>query len=127
KVTQLIALKGVTPRTVVNYTLVVRNKNWPIELKNTKKIMQASEEIGFFNPTGSMAGQDTYEFFIPSGIMVAKVSFSGGNNAQNFELFTAKDNVRKVVSIPQKEKVEFLKSDVDPNLLTLKRVTKWLV
>jgi hypothetical protein len=74
-----------------------------------------------------MSGQDSYEFFVPDGIMVAKVSFAGGNNAQNFELFTASDRVRKVVSIPQKDKVNFLSSAVDPNALTLKRITAWLV
>jgi hypothetical protein len=127
KITELIATKGVSPRTSVNYRLVSRNKNWPIELKETKSIEQGGETIGFFTSTGSMSGQDSYEFFVPDGIMVAKVSFAGGNNAQNFELFTASDRVRKVVSIPQKDKVNFLSSTVDPNALTLKRITAWLV
>lgn len=127
KITELIASKGVSPRTAVNYTLVSRNKNWPIELKETKAIEQGGEQIGFFNPTGNRNGQDFYEFFIPAGILVAKVNFAGGNNAQNFELFSAKDNVRKVVSIPQKDNVKFLSSAVDPNALTLKRITAWLV
>ncbi|MBK1898150.1 hypothetical protein [Chryseobacterium paridis] len=127
KVTELIASKGVSPRTTVNYTLVSRNKNWPIELKETKSIEQGGEMIGFFTSTGNMGGQDSYEFFVPDGVMVAKVSFAGGNNAQNFELFTARDKVRKVVSIPQKDKVSSLSSVIDPNLLTLKRITAWLV
>lgn len=127
KITELIASKGVSPRTAVNYTLVSRNKSWPIELKETKAIEQDGTKIGFFTSTGNRSGQDSYEFFIPDGIMVAKVSFAGGNNAQNFELFTAKDKVRKVVSIPQKDNVKFLSSAVDPNALTLKRITAWLV
>ncbi|SHM00440.1 hypothetical protein [Chryseobacterium polytrichastri] len=126
KVTELIASKGVSPRTAVNYTLVARNRNWPIELRENKSIEQG-ETIGFFNYTGSMGSQDAYEFFIPGGIMVAKVSFAGGNNAQNFELFTASDKVRRVVPIPQKDKVTSLSSSIDPNLLTLKRITAWLV
>lgn len=127
KITELIATKGVTPRTAVNYSLVSRNKNWPIELKETKSIEQGGETIGFFTSTGYVNGQDSYEFFIPDGIMVAKISFAGGNNAQNFELFTARDKVRKVVSIPQKDKVNSLSSVVEPNALTLKRITAWLV
>ncbi|MCS3530648.1 hypothetical protein [Chryseobacterium sp. JUb7] len=126
KVTELIASKGVSPRTAVNYTLVARNKNWPVELKQDRSIEQG-ETIGFFNYTGSMGGQDTYEFFVPDGVMVAKVSFAGGNNAQNFELFTARDSVRKVVQIPQKDKIGSVSSSIDPNLLTLKRITAWLV
>ncbi|UZT95918.1 hypothetical protein ODZ84_11735 [Chryseobacterium fluminis] len=126
KVTELIASKGVSPRTAVNYTLVSRNKNWPVELKQDRSIEQG-ETIGFFNYTGSIGGQDTYEFFVPDGVMVAKVSFAGGNNAQNFELFTARDSVRKVVQIPQKDKIGSVSSSIDPNLLTLKRITAWLV
>lgn len=127
KITELIASKGISPRTAVNYTLVSRNKSWPIELKETKAIEQGGEQIGFFNSTGNRNGQDFYEFFIPGGVLVAKVNFAGGNNAQNFELFSAKDNVRKVISIPQKDNVKFLSSAVDPNALTLKRITAWLV
>ena len=126
KITELIATKGVSPRTSVNYRLVSRNKSWPIELKETKSIEQGGETIGFFTSIGNMNGQDSYEFFVPDGIMVAKVSFAGGNNAQNFELFTASDKVRKVISIPQKDKVNSI-SSVDPNALTLKRITAWLV
>lgn len=127
KVANLIASKGVTPRTAVHYNLVQRDRAWPIKMKETKKIEQANEEIGFFTAAGSVKGQDAYDFFIPSGILVAKVNFAGGNNAQNFELFTPKDNQRRVVSIPQTEVVKFLASAVDPNELTLKRVVKWLV
>lgn len=127
KVTELIASKGVSPRTAVNYTLVSRNKSWPIELKQDKSIEQGVEKIGFFTSTGNVGGQDSYEFFIPNGVLIAKVSFAGGNNAQNFELFSAKDNVRRVVAIPQKDNVKFSSSVVDPNSLTLKRITAWLV
>ena len=127
KVKELIATKGVTPRTAVNYTLVSRNKRGPVELKEDKAIYQGGEKIGFFTPTGRMKEADMYEFFIPGGIMVAKVSFVGENNAQNFEVFTARDKIRNVISIPQKEKVAHHTSVVDPNALTLKRITAWLV
>lgn len=127
KVSEFIATKGVNPRTAVNYTLVQRNRNWPIELKEDKKIMQGGEEIGFFTPGGNQNGQDHYEFFIPSGVLIAKINFTGDNNAQNFELFTPKDNNRRIISIPQKEEVKKSLSSIDPNILTLKRITDWLV
>ena len=127
KIKDFIATKGVSPRTAVNYTLVTRNKRGPIELKENKAIYQGGEQIGFFTATGYTKDTHMYEFFIPSGVMIAKVSFSGENNAQNFELFTARDNVRKVIPIPQKEVVNHHTSVIDPNALTIKRITTWLV
>ncbi len=127
KVKEFIASKGVNPKVAVNYTLVNRSKNWPIHLTAEKRITQNDKEIGFFVPKGSSKTGDSYEYFLPSGILVAKVSFAGGNNAQNFLLFTPKDNQNRTVAIPQAEKVKFLASDVDPNYLTLKRITSWLV
>jgi hypothetical protein len=58
--------------------------------------------------------------------MIAKVNFAGGNNAQNFELFTPKDNFRRIISIPQKETIKLAALTVDPNELTLRRITLWL-
>lgn len=127
RVADLIAKKGVTPRTAVNYSLVPRDMSWPIELTDAQSIQQGGEEIGFFTPKGNYNGQDTYEFFIPSGILVATVSFAGGNNARNFELYTPKDRQRRIVTLPQKENVKFHTSTVDPNALILKRITAWLV
>ena len=126
-VAELIASQGVTPRTVVNYTLVVRNKDWPIEFLENGSITQGGEEIGFFTPTENHSGQDSYEFFLPEGIMIAQVSFAGGNNAQNFELFTPRDSRRRIVNLPQNEKVNFHASTIDSNALMLKRITAWLV
>lgn len=127
KVNQLIASKGVSPKVQINYTLVNRSKNWPIHLTPEQKIEQANTEIGFFIPKTQTKTKSYYEFFLPNGILVAKVNFSGGNNAQNFVLFTPKDDQNRVVSIPQKEVVKGSASDVDVNFLTLKRVTQWLV
>lgn len=127
KVNDFIATKGVSPKTAVNYTLVTRNKRGPAELKENKTIHQGGEEIGFFTVAGKTKEVDMYEFFVPNGVMIAKVSFAGGNNAQNFDLFTARDNVRKIIKIPQSEVVNHHTSTVDPNALTLKRITAWLI
>jgi len=92
-----------------------------------KTIEQNSKIIGSFNPTGSNNQQDYYDFKLPSGVIVAKVSFAGGNNAQNMEAFTSKDNLKRVVPMPQSDKILAADASIDKNLLMLKRVTKWLV
>lgn len=127
KVKEFIAKKGFTPKIAIDYTLVSRNKSWPIELQENKEIKQSSEVIGKFVSIGNVKGMDRYEFYLPNGILIAKVGFAGGNNAQNFELFTPKDNQTRMVSSPEKHTVKFLASSIDANELTLKRISKWLV
>ena len=127
RVKLFIAEKGASPRIAIDYTLVARNRAWPIELKTDKTVEQNGKIIGRFEPRGTINGADYYEYFLPSGISIAKLSFTGGNNAQNMELFTAKDNLKRVIPMPQKDEIKFSASAVDANHLTLKRVTKWLV
>ena len=127
KVREFIALKGITPKIAVNYTLVARNKAWPITIKADKNIEQNDKIIGNFIPTGSSNGLDMYEFALPTGVVVAKVSFTGGNNAQNMELFTARDNFKRTVPIPQQDKILAADASIDKNQFTLKRIVKWLV
>ncbi len=127
KVRLFIASKGASPRIAVDYTMVSRNRAWPIDLKADKTIEQNSKIIGSFKPTGSSNEQDYYEFMLPSGVLIAKVSFTGGNNAQNMELFTAKDNQKRTIPIPQKEKIIVADGSIDKNQFTLKRIAKWLV
>lgn len=127
KVKEFIAAKGATPSIAVNYTLVNRNRAWPISLQLDKNIEQNSKIIGSFKPVGSQNGLDMYEFMLPSGVIIAKISFAGGNNAQNMELFTAKDNLKRTVPIPQKEKILAADVSIDKNQFTLKRIAQWLV
>jgi len=127
KVKEFIAAKGASPSIAVNYTLVNRNRAWPISLQLDKNIEQNSKIIGSFKPVGSQNGLDMYEFMLPSGVIIAKVSFAGGNNAQNMELFTAKDNLKRTVPIPQKEKILAADVSIDKNQFTLKRIAQWLV
>jgi hypothetical protein len=127
KVIEFIASKSASPRIAVNYTIVYRDKLWPIELKKDKTIEQNSKVIGSFKPTGTINGQDYYEFTLPSGVIVAKINFAGGNNAQNFELFTSKDNLKRVVPIPTNDKIIAADMSIDKNQFALKRIVKWLV
>ena len=127
KIKEFIAYKSASPRVAVDYTIVSRSTTWPITLKADKTIEQAGKIIGSFKPTGSANGIDSYQISLPSGVTVAKLSFTGGNNAQNFELFTAKDNLKRVVPIPTKDKVLAATAEADKNQLALKRMVKWLV
>jgi hypothetical protein len=127
KVMEFIAAKSASPTIAVDYTVVPRNRAWPVRIQADKNIEQESKIIGSFKPTGSSNEMDYYEFKLPSGVVVARVSFTGGNNAQNFELFTAKDNLKRVVPIPQKEKIILSGYAADKNQGTLERIAKWLV
>jgi hypothetical protein len=128
KVQEFIAKKGKAPKVAMNYTLVNRNKSWPIQLKEDKNIDQDSKIIGSFNDiTVKSTGNDTYEFKLPSGVVIAKASFTGGNNAKNCEMHTMKDNSKRVVPIASADNVKFSASSIDRNQLVLERIIKWLV
>ncbi len=127
-VKEFIAKKGKTPKVSIDYTLVNRQKNWPINLKTDKTIEQNSKIIGSFaDKTVQGKGMDSYEFYLPSGVLIAKVSFTGGNNAQNCEMLTLKDNSKRFVPIPSKDKIEWSSSSIDRNQWALERIVKWLM
>jgi hypothetical protein len=127
KVTEFIASKSVTPSIAVDYTMVPRNRAWPVSLTQARQVEQNSKIIGSFEAKGSSGQMDHYEFKLPSGVTVAKVSFTGGNNAQNMEVFTAKDNYKRAVPMPLADKIIVSDASIDKNQLMLKRVAKWLV
>ena len=127
KVKEFIARDGASPRIAVDYTTIPRNRAWPVSLKVGNNVEQDGKIIGNFVNKGEYNQMDHYEFTLPSGVSIARVSFTGGNNAQNMELFTAKDNIKRVVSIPQKENIIIADASIDKNQFTLKRVAKWLV
>lgn len=127
RVKEFIAAKGASPRIAIDYSLVPRDRAWPFSIKADKTIEQNSKIIGSFNPTGSYNDQDYYEFKLPSGVVIAKISFTGGNNAQNMEVFTAKDNLKRVVPMPTKDRIIVADASIDKNQFMLKRVVKWLI
>ena len=127
KVREFIASKGASPRIAVDYTTVSRDRAWPLSITKDKTIEQNSKIIGSFKNTGSSNGMDYYEFMLPSGVIVAKLSFTGGNNAQNFEVFTSKDNLKRLALIPTTDKIIIADASIDKNQFALKRVAKWLV
>ncbi|WP_300666642.1 hypothetical protein [Fluviicola sp.] len=128
KVQEFIAKKGKAPKIAMDYTTVGRNKSWPINLKEDKNIEQDSKIIGSFKDVSvKSTGNDTYEFRLPSGVVIAKATFTGGNNAQNCEMHTMKDNSKRVVPIASADNVKFSASAIDRNQLVLERIVKWLV
>jgi hypothetical protein len=128
KIQAFISRRSVTPKIFVDYTPVSRNRSWPIEIKSDRQITQESKLIGYFVASYSDGnGSDTYQFYLPSGTRLADISFVGGNNAQQFELFTHKEKNRRLVAIPQKDKILAADQSIDKNYFTLKRVVKWLV
>lgn len=128
KIQAFIARRGVTPKLYVDYTPVPRNRSWPIEIKADRQITQETKAIGYFvtGPTDSY-GRDTYQIFLPTGVRLADLSFVGGNNAQEFDLYTHKDKYKRLVGIPQKDRILAADQSIDKNYFALKRVVKWLV
>lgn len=128
KIQAFIKNKAATPVLHVDYTPVPRNRAWPIEIKADRQISQDGKVIGYFVPNGTGAdGRDNYQFFLPTGVQLANVAFRGGNNTQEFELYTFKDKYKRIVAIPQKDKILAADASIDKNYFALKRVVKWLV
>ncbi len=127
-VKEFIAKYGKTPKIAMDYSIVGRDKSWPIELNGDKTIEQQSKVIGSFKDiTVNGKGVDTYEFYLASGVKIATVNFTGGNNAQNCEMRTLKDNSVRNVAITTSETIKGSVSSIDRNQWVLQRITKWLV
>ncbi|MBS1532807.1 MAG: hypothetical protein JSU01_21065 [Bacteroidetes bacterium] len=134
KVKEFIALKGKTPQPAAptagatDYTLVSRNRIWPIKIEENKTITQEDKIIGSFRAIPPMVlGYDSYEFSLPNGTVVAVVSFKDGNNAQAFDVLTNKDSMRRMVNIPTRERVTIASTPADKNEIALKRLVQWMV
>lgn len=128
KIQTFISNKGVIPKLFVDYTPVNRNRAWPIEIKADRQISQDGKVIGYFVPTGtSYDGKDSYQFYLPTGVQLADITIVGGNNAQEFFLYTYKDKYKRVVGIPTRDKILAADISIDKNYFTLKRVVKWFV
>lgn len=128
KVKEFIARKGKKPEVALDYTLVGRSRLWPIVLKEDKTIEQ-DELIGRFKEVQPFdTGYDSYEISLPNGVVVARVSFKDGNNAQMFLVDLKKnDNNNNIVKIPTKDKVAYASTTADRNEIALKRIVQWLV
>ena len=127
KMIQQMNKEGKMPDNRVDYSIVDRNRNWIIELQTDKTIKQNSKIIGSFADVTPDGGVDTYQFTLPSGVVVASVSFSDGNNAQKCDVTTMKDNLTRSAPIPLKDHIDKSWSAIDRNYEALKRIVKWLI
>jgi hypothetical protein len=127
KVKEFIAAKSASPTIAVDYTLVNRDKRWPLSLQKDHTFEQNGKTIGSFKNLGSQNELDFYEFMLPSGVIIAKISFTGGNNMQNMELFTAKDNLKRVIPMKTNDKLIIADASIDKNQFALKRIAQWLI
>jgi hypothetical protein len=128
KVITFIEKEGKMPLNRVDYTIVSRGRSWPIEFQTDKTIKQNQKTIGSFaDATVEGSGTDTYTFSLPGGVQIASVNFTNGNNSQNCNMTTMKDNYTRVVPIPLKEHIDASASTIDRNYEALKRIVKWLV
>jgi len=127
-VDDLIASKGKNPKKEIIYTLVKRNTGWPIDIKKSGIIEQDGVVIGSFRDVSLRStGVDTYEFYLPSEVHVATVSFRNGNNAQQCDVRTMKDKMKHVAPIPSNDTVLGVMLAADRNEIALERIVKWLV
>ena len=130
KIDELIARKGRNPRVYTEYRLVKRYMSIPVTMRDSNRVFQG-EHIGNFKDISrenlTRGNADTYEISLPSGLIVAKVIFTGGENAQNFMVSTFKDNSTRNVSIPFNQTKGIIISSRDRNESAIKRISIWLV
>lgn len=129
KVNEFLAKKGKNPKIEITYDLVQRNRMGKALIKDqTKEIDQGNVIIGTFENIGRTPDMDTYRFKLPSGLVIATASFSGGNEAKNFRVSTNKDRVTQ--TIPMKTgygKILAASEGMDPNRYALEFIVHWLI
>jgi hypothetical protein len=127
KVNELIALKGRTPKVRTNYDLVNRNRMMNVRIKENQ-VYQGLDLIGTFKDVSRSTAYDSYEFSLPSGLIVAKVGFTGGNSAKNCVITTAKDERTQQVKLSGAWGEIMARSEtVDRNQNVIKEIIQWLV
>lgn len=122
----LIKKKGKTPPPSFDYPMVERNRTWPVELRELGKIEQNSKVVSLYTDQGTQNGMDVYTFRVPSGEVAAVIKFSGGNNANSFELKTLRDGRETRINLPREGKISAVVA-IERNYYTIKLIAKWLV
>lgn len=125
---EFIARKSSNPVSSGEYELVSRNRMMPVMVRDGQ-VYQGNVLIGNFK-NASSSNADTYEFSLPTGLIVARVTFTGGNNAQNASVVLTKDKLSRTASIPSQGtygKTILKSKGVDRNYIVLKRIADWLV
>ena len=129
QLSEFIATKSRNPKASIEYHLVQRNFSMPVSVKDGQ-VFQANTLVGRFKDITSKEGLDTYEFSLPDGLVVARASFTGGNNAKNCSVTTFKDKTEHSAAMPfdgTYGKTIFRTSDFDRNNITVRNIASWLV
>jgi len=126
QLTEFIARRGSNPKIAKEYRLVNRNRMFGVLVKQDNQITQGNVLIGLYKDISNGPDVDTYQFSLPDGLILARVSFRGGNNAENFSVTTEKDELTQMVKIPTDGKYGKILSSIDRNVMALERIAKWL-
>lgn len=126
KVMEFIAKKSSSPKAAVDYTQVPRNRIYPVQTTEDKTFTQKDKVIGRWESKGEVNGVSYYDIYLPSGVLIAKVSFTGGNDAQNVDVYTAKDNYKRIVPFPKEGKTIAASASVEKYWMTMRRIGRWL-
>jgi hypothetical protein len=130
KLNELIARKARNPKVVVEYNLVKRDYMFPL-LINGHSINKGNVQIGVFRDISTNADLDIYEFTLPSGLVVAKAFFKGGNAARNCTISTNKDQQSHYVAFDPKAgtygNYTMRSENVDRNEEAIKKIAQWLI
>ena len=127
KTLALIEKKGVKPPETVTYELVARDKSWPVEMRKAGEIEQNGKLIGTYKDLGTLSsGAEHYEFYHPSGVKIARVTFEGGNNATVFMVDTFKDDKRHTARLDSEGYIQQVAA-IDRNYYAIKRFIPWLI
>jgi hypothetical protein len=125
-VAEMIALKGNNPEVTVEYHLVQRDRDFPVFVRDGL-VVQGNVTVGKLKNVSTQAELSTYEFSIPDGLIVAKVSFKGGN-AKDFLITTYKNKLTRNYRIDIDSQFgALIASSGDMNETSLKRAAKWLI
>jgi hypothetical protein len=127
KVQELMAYKSKNPRVSTQYHLVQRNRMMNLFFKDDHTIHQGLVVIGTFRDITPNKQADEYEFALPEGLVVAKVVFTGGNNARNCILTTMKDNRVQSLSVSDDKNYKLYLSSIDRNAEALTRIVRKLM
>ena len=123
---EFIASKSENPPVALDYTTVDRQRLAPIRLSADGSISQEDKLIGHFKDITSDPHVDAYQISLPNGVVVARISFTGGNNAQNFDVYTPKDTQHQIVPLHTKDHVIAASNAADRNDIALARILDWL-
>ncbi|SMC54231.1 hypothetical protein [Pedobacter nyackensis] len=129
KVSEMLARKSENPEVAIEYHLVKRARIGPPNVKDNQ-IYQTDVLIGKFKDISSNKEFDTYEFSLPDGLVIATVSFAGGNGAKNCNMSTNKDKQTRNAVLKSDGTYgafKFRTEGVDRNAVALKHIATWLI